>query len=131
MAALNDTARAWLDAPTFVTLATVNADGSPQSTVHWVARDGDDILLSTVRGRRHANNVERDPRVSVSLFPPDNPYAYLEVRATATVTEEGGRDLIDALCDKYRRITPYPWDKPDTVRLVVRVPPERVVFHGR
>jgi len=108
MAALPDKARAWLDEPVFVTLATVNADGSPQSTVHWVARDGDDILLSTVRGRRHARNLERDPRVSVMLIGPANPYAYLEVRGTATVTTEGGRELIDALSKKYRAITP-PW----------------------
>ena len=128
---LPDLAREWLDQPVFVSLATVNADGSPQSTVHWVARDGDDILLSTVRGRRHADNVERDPRVSVLLVAPDDPYAYLEVRATATVTEEGGRDLIDDLCEKYRGIRPDPWDKEGAVRLVVRVPPEHVVLHGR
>jgi PPOX class probable F420-dependent enzyme len=131
MATLPDTARAWLDEPVFVTLATLNRDGSPQTTIHWVARDGDDILMSTVQGRRHANNLARDPRVSVMVLSPDNPYAYLEVRATATLTEEGGRELIDALCQKYRGITPYPWDKPENVRLVVRVPPEHVVFHGR
>jgi PPOX class probable F420-dependent enzyme len=131
VANIPDTAKAWLDGQAFPTLATVNADGSPQSTIHWVARDGDDILLSTVRGRRHARNLERDPRVSVMLLNPDDPYSYLEVRATAQVTDEGGRELIDSLCEKYRGITPYPWDQPGTVRLVVRVPPEHVVFHGR
>jgi PPOX class probable F420-dependent enzyme len=127
---LPDVAKKWLDSDVFATLATVNADGSPQTTIHWVARDGDDVLLSTVRGRRHADNVERDPRVSVMVLGPDDPYAYLEVRGTSLVTEEGGRELIDALCEKYRGITPYPWDKPDAVRLVIRVPPEHVVFHG-
>jgi PPOX class probable F420-dependent enzyme len=130
MTALPDTVKAWLDGQAFVSLATVNADGSPQSTVHWVARDGDDLLLSTVRGRRHANNLERDPRVSVLLIAPENPYAYLEVRATARVTEEGGRELIDDLMEKYHGRRPYPWDGPDAVRLVIRVPPEHVVAHG-
>jgi PPOX class probable F420-dependent enzyme len=131
MASLPDRAKEWIDAPTaFPTLATVNADGSPQTTIHWVARDGDDLLISTVRGRRHADNVERDPRVSVMLIAPDNPYAYLEVRATATVTEEGGRELIDDLMEKYHGRRPYEWDGPDAVRLVIRVPPEHVVFHG-
>ena len=128
---LPDTARAWLDAPVFVALATVNADGSPQSTVHWVARDGDDVLLSTVRGRRHASNVERDPRVSVLLVNPDDPYEYLEVRGTATVTPDGGRELIDDLNEKYRGVRPYPHDGPDAVRLVVRVPPDPVVLRTR
>lgn len=128
---LPEKAREWLDRPVFVSLATVNRDGSPQSTVHWVARDGDDVLLSTVRGRRHAGNVERDPRVSVLLVGPDNPYEYLEVRGTATVTEEGGRELIDALHEKYHGRRPYPHDGPDAVRLVVRVPPDHVVLRTR
>lgn len=129
MGSLPDAAKRWLDDKAFVSLATVNRDGSPQSTVHWVARDGDDILLSTVRGRRHANNVERDPRVSVLLIAPD-PYKYLEVRARAIVTEEGGRELIDDLMEKYRGRRPYPWDRPDAVRLVIRVPPDHVVARG-
>ena len=129
MGTLPDRAKEWLDAKAFVSLATINADGSPQSTVHWVARDGDDILLSTVRGRRHADNVERDPRVSVLLIAPD-PYKYLEVRAVAHVTEEGGRELIDDLMEKYHGRRPYPWDGPDAVRLVIRVPPDHVVVRG-
>ena len=130
MSALPDAAKGWVDGPAFAVLATVNADGSPQSTVHWIARDGDDLLLSTVRGRRHARNVERDPRVSVLVMDPANGYAYVEVRATAIVTEEGGRELIDDLCEKYRGVRPYPWDQPDTVRVVIRVPPDHVVWHG-
>lgn len=130
MTALPDKARDLLDAPNHVTLATVNADGSPQTTVHWVARDGDDILMSTVRGRRHARNLERDPRVSVLLIAPDNPYNYLEVRGTAVLTEEGGRELIDALARKYAGSETYEWDTPENVRVVIRVPPEHVVFHG-
>jgi PPOX class probable F420-dependent enzyme len=130
MGSLSETAKGWIDGKAYVSLATVNADGSPQSTVHWVARDGDDLLLSTVRGRKHANNVERDPRVSVLLIAPDDPYKYLEVRGTATVTEEGGRELIDDLAEKYRGVRPYAWDTPDAVRLVIRVPPEHVVDRG-
>ncbi|HEU0130575.1 MAG TPA: PPOX class F420-dependent oxidoreductase [Mycobacteriales bacterium] len=130
MPTLPDTAKAWLDAVSFATLATVNADGSPQTTVHWVARDGDDVLLSTVRGRRHARNLDRDPRVSVLVMDPANPYAYVEVRGTATLTEEGARDLIDDLAEKYRGVRPYPGDAPDAVRVVIRVPPEHVVSYG-
>ncbi|MFJ5730870.1 pyridoxamine 5'-phosphate oxidase family protein [Streptomyces paradoxus] len=43
-------------------LATVNPDGSPQTSVVWVARDGDDLLLSSAAGRRKVTNVERDAR---------------------------------------------------------------------
>ena len=130
MASLPEPAKAWLDGTSFPVLATTNADGTPQTTVHWAARDGDDILMSTVRGRLHARNLERDPRVSVMLVDPDDPYKYVEVRATATLTEEGGRALIDDLAERYRGVRPYAWDTPDAVRLVVRIPPEKVVARG-
>lgn len=130
MASLPEAAKAWLDGTSYPVLATTNADGSPQTTVHWAARDGDDILMSTVRGRLHARNLERDPRVSVMFIDPDDPYKYVEVRATATLTEEGGRELIDDLAERYRGVRPYPWDEPDAVRVVIRIPPERVVAHG-
>ena len=130
MAQLPDHAKEWLDGTTFAVLATVNADGSPQSTVHWIARDGDDVLMSTVRGRKHARNLELDPRVSIVVIDPENPYRYVEVRGTARLTEEGGRELIDDLSEKYGGIRPYPGDTPDAVRVVIRVPAEHVAGMG-
>lgn len=129
MSALPDTVKTWVDHLAFAVLATTNPDGSPQMTVHWVARDEDDLLMSSVRGRRHALNVERDPRVSVLVMNPVNPYAYFEVRGTASITEEGGRELIDDLFEKYRGVRPAP-DKPEYVRLVIRVPPQRILTFG-
>src|SRR3712207_6452956 len=130
MASLPESAKAWLDGTSFPVLATTNADGTPQTTVHWAARDGDDILMSTVKGRLHARNLERDPRVSVMLVDPGDPYRYVEVRATATLTEEGGRELIDDLSARYRGVRPYRGDGPDAVRVVVRIPPDKVVARG-
>ncbi|MDQ1710996.1 MAG: hypothetical protein QOE45_446 [Frankiaceae bacterium] len=127
MDTLPDVAKEWLDAHSFATLATLNADGSPHTTVNWVTRDGDDVLLSTVRGRLQARNVERDPRVAVCVTAPGDPYSYVEVRGTARVTTEGGRELIDDLSAKYTGVRPFREGRPDAVRLVVRVPPEHVV----
>lgn len=129
MPELPERAKAWLDAPTYVTLAVCSPDGQPQSTVHWVGRDGDDVLLSTVQGRKHERYLRANPRASVLLIDPDDPYHYLEVRGTAQLTTEGGRELIDHFAEKYRGLDSYPWDKPDAVRVVIRVPPEHVVLH--
>jgi PPOX class probable F420-dependent enzyme len=119
-------AKRLLDDDTFVVVSTTNPDGSPQSSVVWAKRDGDDVLFSTIRGRRKTRNMERNPRVSVVGFDPANPYQYFEVRGPVTLTEEGGRELIDELSRKYTGKS-YDMDGPDAVRVVARVTPQRVV----
>lgn len=129
--ALPAAAKAVVDGLSFATIATIEPDGSPQASVVWIAREGDTLVFSTVLGRRKTDNMSRDPRVSVLVTDPDNPYAYLEVRGRVTMTEEGGRALIDALAAAYRGLDRYPWDDgSDNVRVVCRVQAEKVVWHG-
>jgi PPOX class probable F420-dependent enzyme len=120
------TVKALADAATYVTLATIRPDGAPRMTVVWVDRDGEDILVSTVRGRAKERDIARDPRVGLMFLDQRDPYSYVEVRGTATLTEEGGRDLIDRLALKYTGVR-YRWDDPDEERLVIRVVPEHVL----
>jgi PPOX class probable F420-dependent enzyme len=128
---LPEGARAVLDGVNFATVATLEPDGSPQLSVVWVSREDDTVVFSTVRGRRKTRNMERDPRVAVLVLDHENPYSYLEVRGTVTLSERGGRELIDALAGKYRGLDRYPWDDgTDNVRVVCRVAADRVVFHG-
>jgi PPOX class probable F420-dependent enzyme len=98
-------------------------------TVLWLERDEDDLLLSTVRGRAKERDIARDPRVGLMFLDQRNPYAYVEIRGTATLTEEGGRDLIDRLAVKYTG-EPYKWDGPDATRVVIRVTPHRILTTG-
>ncbi|MFI0943829.1 PPOX class F420-dependent oxidoreductase [Streptomyces sp. NPDC021020] len=126
MAQLSDNARALFDAKTYATVATVEPDGTPQLSVVWVARDGDDVLFSTTRDRRKARNLARNARVTVLATPEGNPFAYVEIRGTATVTEDGDRSFVDSVSRKYTG-APYSNDGPDAVRVIVRVSPERVV----
>ena len=57
----------------FANLATVNADGSPQVTPVWWDSDGTNILINTARGRVKAKNLERNPRVALSIADPETP----------------------------------------------------------
>ncbi len=123
---LPDGVRKLVDAPTFAVVSTINPDGTPQSTVIWVKRDGDDVLFSTVRGRRKTRNMERDPRVSVCAYDPDEPYSYFTVAGSVTLTEQGGDELIDELSLKYEG-RPYTSDAPGTVRVVCRLTPTKVI----
>ncbi|RJQ78444.1 PPOX class F420-dependent oxidoreductase [Pseudonocardiaceae bacterium YIM PH 21723] len=117
-------ARALIDAKNFASLATLNADGSPQNSVIWIARDGDDLLFGTAEGAQKAKNLRRDPRVSISVFDLANPYHYIEVRGTVTLTPDPAGTLTNSLAVKYWG---KPWDElpaPDPV--IVRVTPTRV-----
>ena len=64
---LSDATVRLLDGRNYAVLATVNADGSPQTSAMWVGRDGNDLLFSTVQGRVKHRNMLRDPRVSVTV----------------------------------------------------------------
>ena len=123
---LPDDVRTLVDAATFAVVSTINPDGTPQSTVIWVKRDGDDVLFSTVRGRRKTRNMERDPRVSVCAYDPAQPYSYFSVDGEVSMVTEGGPELIDELSVKYTG-QPYTFDKPGDVRVVCRLTPRKVV----
>lgn len=129
-AALPEPAREVIDGNNFATVATLEPDGSPQSSVVWIARDGDDIVFSTVRGRRKERNLVRDPRLSLLVYPMDQPYSYLEVRGRVDMSERGGRALIDQLAAKYLGTERYEMDGPDDVRVVVRVVADKVIWRG-
>jgi PPOX class probable F420-dependent enzyme len=126
---LPESARDVIDGTNFATLATVNADGSPHTAVVWVGRNEDELLFSTTVGRRKERNMRRDPRVSVSVFDRENPYRYVEVRGNVTITQQGGRELINQLSHKYTG-QDYAADAPDAVRVVIRLVPERVTGMG-
>lgn len=122
---LTDEARRLFQAPVFAVLSTVSESGAPQSSVIWVRHDGDDLLFSTIRGRLKTRNMERNPHVSLCAFDPGDPYVYVEVRGTVTLTEDGGVDLIDELSRAY---VGRPWVvRPAETRVVVRVTPTRVI----
>ncbi|MFJ9406472.1 PPOX class F420-dependent oxidoreductase [Streptomyces sp. NPDC101393] len=129
-AALSDDLKKLLDGPVFVTVATIQPDGSPQVSPVWVKRDGNDLLISTTVGRRKETNLRRDPRVTVVVQPADAPYTYAEVRGSATLTTEGGQQLIDELSHKYtgKSYAEFnPSSKDDDERVIVRVTPRKVV----
>ncbi|WP_030758317.1 MULTISPECIES: PPOX class F420-dependent oxidoreductase [unclassified Streptomyces] len=130
-AALSDDLKKLIDdSPVFATVATIQPDGSPQLSITWLTRDGDDLLVSTTVGRRKEKNLRADPRITVMINPADAPYSYAEVRGTAALTTEGGHELIDALSRKYtgKDYADFnPASKDDAERVVVRVTPRKVV----
>jgi PPOX class probable F420-dependent enzyme len=126
--ALPELARRLADANTFAVLSTINPDGAPQSSVIWIKRIGDDLVFSTIRGRRKTRNMERDPRVSICMFDPEDGYLYVEIRGRVTMTEAGGRELIDELSRRYDG-TGFRIEPPEIVRVVCTVTAIKVIEH--
>lgn len=124
---LPDAAKKLLDAGSYVTVATLMKDGSPQATLLWATYEGDDLLLSTLVGRAKERNWRRDPRVSVLIHDASNPYTFVEVRGTVSMTTDGGPELIDRLSYLYTGERYSGDDGTDHVRVVARVTPERVI----
>jgi PPOX class probable F420-dependent enzyme len=114
-----------LDGRNYAVLATVNPDGSPQTSVVWVGRDGDDLLMSTVQGRVKDRNMQRDPRVSVTVIDSSDPENYVELRGRASMTPDIGRRVDTQLSWKYEGKDPDQ-DRPGAVRVVVRIVVDKV-----
>jgi PPOX class probable F420-dependent enzyme len=126
---LNDAVRALIDDTNPAVLATINADGSPQTSVVWVGRDGDDLLISSAAGRRKDENLRRDPRASLTVYDQNDPQRYVEIRGTVTVTEDTGRRLAVALAEKYEgpeEMQEFLDLPPEVVRVVMRLTPGHV-----
>lgn len=111
--------------PAFATLATLMPDGRPQVSPVWCDFDGTYVRFNSARGRQKDRNLRRDPRVSLCLTDPDNPYRYLEVRGRISeITEEGADAHIDDLTQKYLRLDKYPYRQPGEVRVIFKIQPE-------
>jgi PPOX class probable F420-dependent enzyme len=117
--------RTLLDGRNFATVATLNRDGGPQTSVVWMARDGDAVLFSTTAGRQKARNLARDPRVSLTVFDIENPYRSVDIRGTAELIEDGEKALPQRLSQKYLGEDP-PAEPEEVLRLIVRVTPQKV-----
>jgi len=126
---LNDATLRLLDGKNYAVLATVNHDGSPQTSVIWVGRDGRDVVFSTVEGRVKHRNMVRDPRVSISVIDSADPENYVELRGRVSMTPDVGRQLDTELSWKYDGKDPGA-DRPGAVRVVVRLVVDKVTGYA-
>ena len=112
-------------------IATTMPDGSPQLTQTWVDTDGQHVVINTVRGHQKVKNVERDPRVAVTVSDPSNPSRYYAVRGRVVkVTSEGGAAHIEDLAQRYLG-GPYPWyGGRDQVRVILTIEAEKIHSMG-
>ena len=103
MIALPDQVRELLLGRNFASLATLLPDGSPHSVSVWAGLEGDHVTFFTQPQSRKARNLERDPRVAMSLVDYRQPYrtGHLRGRFVEVRTGEEALVIIDKLAHKY------------------------------
>ncbi len=90
----------------FAHLALVLRDGTPQCTPLWFDYDGTHVIINSALGRVKDKAMRRTPHVALAISDPENPYRYIQIRGKVVeITEEGGREIIDHLSEKYRGAT--------------------------
>ncbi len=132
---LTDHVRERLEEPNFWHLATINPDGSPQSTTVWAhVRDGR-VLINSALGRKKPRNIEREPRVAMSWHGStgDGGYETIQIqgRVVETITGDQAEADIDMLAEKYLGRTPYPFRAEGERRVTFLIEPVHVYHFGR
>jgi len=100
---------ALLREPSLSFIATNMPDGSPQLTQVWVDTDGEHVVVNSVKTHVKVRNLERDPRLAMTIADPADPSNYFQVRGRVLqLTTDGAVEHIESLSRKYLG-TPYPW----------------------
>ncbi|MEU5847316.1 PPOX class F420-dependent oxidoreductase [Saccharopolyspora shandongensis] len=106
-------------------VATIGPHGEPQSSPVWIDWDGRYLKFSQTKTRQKYRNLNREPRIAISVHDPDQPYRYVEVRGkVAKIEDDRDRAFINKMAKKYLDEDEYPWPQPGEERVVVYVEPE-------
>ncbi|HZR93136.1 MAG TPA: TIGR03618 family F420-dependent PPOX class oxidoreductase [Gaiellaceae bacterium] len=133
MADLPDDVRKALEGANFWHLATVNPDGSPQSTTVWAGTRDGKIIVNSALGRKKPRNIEREPRVALSWHTHEGGgYKSISIqgKVVETITGEQADRDIDDFAEKYLGQRPYPWRSPGEQRVTFVIEPVKIHTMG-
>lgn len=107
-------------------ITTILPSGLLQTHPIWVHSDGERLVVNTETHRRKFKNVQRDPRVTLTIRDEENPYRYAEIRGRVdeTVTGQEARDQLDELSQKYDG-QPYDENAIKSERVMLWIVPDR------
>ncbi len=131
MTALAPSARELIASGAIAHMVTLNRDGSPQVSCVWIGLDGAEIVSGHLGRWQKVKNVERDPRVVLSIEGKETNEIglreYLVVHGRARIDEGGAPELLQRLAEVYIgpgvKFPPMPDPPPG---FVLRVTPERI-----
>ena len=118
---LPDDVRALLDAPNYVHLSTLRADGSPRNWVVWLGVEGDKLLVCTGDSTWKARDMRRDPRVGISVVELANPYRMAAIQGRVIeIRRDDDCRCMDPISIKYTS-KPFPYRGAGRVCFVIAV----------
>lgn len=130
MTALPESVIAVLNHPkAYAHIITLNADGSPHITLVWVETINGVPTFNTQRGRQKVANLERDPRIAISVQDPENTAQYLVIEGRARLIDENADEQIHRLAQRYTG-RQFGWLGPGVQRVRVDVDVERLSGTG-
>ena len=107
--------------------ATIMPDGSPQMTQTRVDTDGTFILINSVVGHQKVRNVQRDPRITLSIMDPAHWERAITIRGRVVEMTTEGADLhFKHLVQRYLGQEEYPYGRPGQVRILLKIAPEKI-----
>jgi PPOX class probable F420-dependent enzyme len=113
--------RELLEAPNYVHLSTLRADGTPRNWVVWAGLEGERVLICTTDVSWKSKDMVRDPRVGLSVVDLGNPYRMASLQGrVAEVRDDEGCRYMDPISYKYTG-RPFPSRGPDRVCFAIEV----------
>ena len=122
--------RAFLENPYVGVVTDLRPDGSPHSTVVWVDVDDDGPSFNTAWPRAKPRYLDVDPRVSLVVLDPQDPYRWIAITGMTTMTDDGANDQIDRLSKKYTGREKYANHREGETRVSVRISPSWIESRG-
>jgi PPOX class probable F420-dependent enzyme len=122
--------REFLENPFVGVVTDLRPDGSPHSTVVWVDVDDHGVSFNTAWPRAKPRYLDSDPRVSLVVLDPHDPYRWIAITGTTTLVDEGANDQIDRLSQKYTGREKYGSHREGEARVSVRISPAWIESRG-
>ncbi len=83
---MSEEARAFLsEGKKYAVLATIGKDGVPQQTQMWYELQGDQIMMNTAQGRKKADYLARDKRISLCVI---DGYPFITLTGTVELDDD-------------------------------------------
>jgi PPOX class probable F420-dependent enzyme len=101
---IDDDVRALLDGANIAHVATLLPDGAPHAVPVWIGLEGEQVAIFTGPRTVKARNLDRDPRVAISINQLDQGLRMAALRGRVAERVEGDRawEVIDRIAHKYQ-----------------------------